>query len=577
MAWSVDSMQSAGPVANKTAGTTISPVVNQNNLLALNDYIAIGIVFDNTAAAAPNVTWGGGFAQSGVGGSAIAFGAATIVHSDSPVSGAGAGLRTAMILVRNTGGAGTLTQINTITFSASITAKVVSVLRIRGGAAADFVWNSRGDAVASGASYPTRSVNNPDGSGDYLVLGLSGVESNAAPNITNNGTFISPTNSVTAATSGGSANTNLGMWLGWKTANGSSFSQSPGGAATLDASSLLVVFGNSYVPPPVAPTARTLAVQGVDTGVVNLNWNADTAAFPSPTYTIEKSTDGTNFTVHGTSTNSASYSVMGLTNNVQYWFRIKATNTGGTSGYSNVVTATPIGYTLQNNLDMGTHAAQISVFDTASGQTPFDLYETDTPPVYDSTVSYSAPNSAKVEHIGTNGNSQFGWMFNQGIYELYSRHYMKIGAYPTNPTTIIAVGVGGGGSVGNVELLSTGQLRLKSVNAVTSGLPLPLNAWFRLEVYFDVNFQAMVAQVYADPDAAVGAYTEKIDLLTATGLDLLGDIRYGLTSNAGVATGPFWFDEVIAGNNAAWYGPADVDPPAPPTVNAGQFGMIPIF
>jgi hypothetical protein len=58
-------------------------------------------------------------------------------------------------------------------------------------------------------------------------------------------------------------------------------------------------------------------------------------------YTIERSTDGTNFAPAGNvGANVTAFVDGGRSPGTQYWYRVFATNGGGSSGYSNVATAT---------------------------------------------------------------------------------------------------------------------------------------------------------------------------------------------------------------------------------------------
>ncbi|MCB9336411.1 MAG: T9SS type A sorting domain-containing protein [Flavobacteriales bacterium] len=57
-------------------------------------------------------------------------------------------------------------------------------------------------------------------------------------------------------------------------------------------------------------------------------------------YDVYKSTDGTNFSLHGNYT-TTNFTVTGLTTNIIYYFKIKAKNTGGSSPFSEVLAAVP--------------------------------------------------------------------------------------------------------------------------------------------------------------------------------------------------------------------------------------------
>ncbi|TMQ30281.1 MAG: hypothetical protein E6K70_24420, partial [Planctomycetota bacterium] len=90
-------------------------------------------------------------------------------------------------------------------------------------------------------------------------------------------------------------------------------------------------------PLPAAPSK--LAVAAVSGTQINLKWTDNSTNETG--YTIQRSTDGTNFTTiatAGPATNK--YMDSGLNSGTAYYYRVSAYNAGGTSAYSNTASAT---------------------------------------------------------------------------------------------------------------------------------------------------------------------------------------------------------------------------------------------
>lgn len=72
---------------------------------------------------------------------------------------------------------------------------------------------------------------------------------------------------------------------------------------------------------------------------INLNWNDN--ANNETGFEVERSTDGVNFgKIADLGANTTSYLNTGLNASTRYWYRVRAKNGGGNSGYSNVADAT---------------------------------------------------------------------------------------------------------------------------------------------------------------------------------------------------------------------------------------------
>ncbi|MEO8573429.1 MAG: fibronectin type III domain-containing protein [Pyrinomonadaceae bacterium] len=91
--------------------------------------------------------------------------------------------------------------------------------------------------------------------------------------------------------------------------------------------------------PPTAPTG--LAATPTSSNSIGLSW-ADGSSNETG-FKIERSVDGTNFTEIATvAQNITAYSAGGLSASTQYYFRVRAFNVAGDSGYSNTANATTL-------------------------------------------------------------------------------------------------------------------------------------------------------------------------------------------------------------------------------------------
>jgi hypothetical protein len=93
-------------------------------------------------------------------------------------------------------------------------------------------------------------------------------------------------------------------------------------------------------PPPAVPAAPSnLTAIAASSTQINLAWTDN--ANNETGQTIERSTNGTTFTLIATvGANVTSYASTGLKKNTKYYFRVRATNSAGDSGYSNTASAT---------------------------------------------------------------------------------------------------------------------------------------------------------------------------------------------------------------------------------------------
>ena len=91
--------------------------------------------------------------------------------------------------------------------------------------------------------------------------------------------------------------------------------------------------------PPADPSSLT--AQAASPTQINLVWS-DQSGNESG-FRIERSTDGANFTeIAVTAANATSYQSTGLTASTLYYYRVRAYNATGTSGYTNIASATTL-------------------------------------------------------------------------------------------------------------------------------------------------------------------------------------------------------------------------------------------
>jgi hypothetical protein len=120
--------------------------------------------------------------------------------------------------------------------------------------------------------------------------------------------------------------------------------------------------------PPAAPTS--LSATAASSSQINLKWTDN--AVNESNYVVESSTDGTTFSTRKVlAAGIVSYSDSGLSPSTTYYYRVKATNSAGSSSYSNVAKATT------NSAAVTTPAAPTNLSASAASSSQIDLKWTD--------------------------------------------------------------------------------------------------------------------------------------------------------------------------------------------------------
>ena len=379
-----------------------------------------------------------------------------------------------------------------------------------------------------------------------------------------------PTNSSVLTMSGVNTTAHKSVWDAAVVAISFTVSRSMGGNQDEYRISAFELTGTYTQRTPTAPTSRTLSAAAAGNQKVNLSWNAEdpeTGAYPLPTYTIQKSTDGTNFTNHATGvTSQDSYQVTGLTNGQLYYLKITGTNASG-SAVSNTVTITPAAFTLENTLEGGTDEAVINANASQSGPDAFDYFVNDTAVVYDTARASHGTVSMRSDHQSTaSGVSQAGWDVSSiPLKTLFVRFYIYFPAPPSGQfkSVFTITRASGAAVVGRLSVNSTGQvtLWLKTGSSgvlggwsTASSDPLTPNQWTRIEAMFNIKVDASTpaseVRIYDSPNS-----TTPTDTRTGGTIYELDDMdKAGFGIDATGPYGPLWIDSVKI-SDEDWIGP----------------------
>jgi hypothetical protein len=163
--------------------------------------------------------------------------------------------------------------------------------------------------------------------------------------------------------------------------------------------------------PPIAPSS--LSVSSVSSSQINLVWSDNSTN--ETAFQIEQSlTSGSGFTlVATTSPNITSYTVTGLTANTQYFYRIRAINTGGTSAYSPEVNAfslpimPPITPSNLSASSFSSSQINLTWTDASDNETGFQIEQSLTTGVGFSLIAPATQNISTYSDTGLSPNTKY--------------------------------------------------------------------------------------------------------------------------------------------------------------------------
>jgi len=172
-------------------------------------------------------------------------------------------------------------------------------------------------------------------------------------------------------------------------------------AGTSSYSNVTNAVGPAAPAPPAAPSGLSATAPAY--GQINLSWTDNSTN--ESAFLIERSTDGTNFSqVASVAANATSYSDTGLSPSTLYYYRVRATNNGSNSGYSNAASATTqaVGTGPFSLFTSSVVPASVDDPDTSSNEVGVKFY-TDVPGTISSILFYkgSANTGTHTAHLWT--------------------------------------------------------------------------------------------------------------------------------------------------------------------------------
>lgn len=160
---------------------------------------------------------------------------------------------------------------------------------------------------------------------------------------------------------------------------------------------------------PLAPSAPAgLTASLSNPTEITLNWTDQSDNETG--FQIERSTDGTNFAqVVEVNANIKTYTDVGLANDTQYFYRVRATNGGGNSGYSNTASAitVPAAPASLSTTALSSSSVRLLWSDTSTTETNFRVERKTAGQPFAPIVSNLPPNTETYEDTGLTGNTSY--------------------------------------------------------------------------------------------------------------------------------------------------------------------------
>jgi hypothetical protein len=197
--------------------------------------------------------------------------------------------------------------------------------------------------------------------------------------------------------------------------------------------------------------------------------------------------------------------------------------------------------TIVQSFEGGSSSATITTGDTqASGDTHFNSVAGS--PVYDTAQAAHGTKAAKF----TTSGQTLTWAPGTAS-QVWFRAYCYFTANPSGSSvTIVNPGV----AVGSVQVDTSGIIYINAGGSPTAmATPLPLNAWFRLEGYWNVTVNtAAELKIFTSVDSTTAAETKSPSAGGNT------TKPFNMTFGSPTAVGTFWMDD-LGWSNQAYIGP----------------------